>query len=226
MGLSFNFHRSRTSVGWVTYWQGSLNINEQNRIRAAAEAQEKKLDDRYTDIKSQYSRLDERLSGIKNFAKNPPPTLSPQQITQTIGVIAGDRCPATARDAAFVQAKRISGLRDRYLARIDQITREEGEVRRAHATNDGAYNELVIPLELAKREAKTDFFQNHYVKEYRTQAIEARDAILSKFIVLGSGLGDLTLDDKTVPYEYPSGPDDLSKIKNDLERLATACSEK
>jgi hypothetical protein len=96
----------------TTYWQGKRNIDEQNKLKTAAETQEKKLDDRYGEIKSQYDRLDGKLGTIKSFAKNPPSGLSPQQVNEAIRAMAGtgnlkQRANALAKEIADNVAYRI-----------------------------------------------------------------------------------------------------------------------
>jgi hypothetical protein len=69
------------------------------------------------------------------------------------------------------------------------------EVRAHHASTD-EYRELVFPLELAKTEAKPEFFRDRYVAGYRWQAMQAGDEILSKLMPWG-----MRPKDPTVPYD-------------------------
>lgn len=143
----------------ATYWQGKRNIDEQNRIKSVAEAQEKKLDDRYNEIKTQYSQLEGRLISIQNFSKHPPANLTPQQVGEAIRTMAGT---GNLKQRTIELAKTIQqGMHDREQT-LFQI--------QAGASEGDRKNSITIPQSLSL------YFRFHYLP----RVIEVRDELASR----------------------------------------------
>jgi len=56
----------------VTYWQGKQNIDEQNRVKTEARAEQQR-------IEGQYNQVQGKLDGITQFVAHPPLALIPNR---------------------------------------------------------------------------------------------------------------------------------------------------
>jgi hypothetical protein len=193
----------------TTYWQGQRNIDEQNRIKLVAEAQEKKLDDRYDEIKTQYSRLEGRLTSIQNFSKHPPANFTPQQVGEAIRTMAGS---GNLKQRAFRLANEIAEFR----------------IRRWQLGIDLSHQNDQQQMQRAAIQSISDHFRDNdlqRVKDMRDEFIplHIRNQDLDEFLRIGEmekQAQDLRARNNMPGRQTLIMPDQIERIENELRGMA------
>jgi hypothetical protein len=185
----------------TTYWQGKRNFDEQNRIKAEGQAQEKRLEERYEALKEQNDKMDGELNAIASFAKHPPSGLNPRQVNEAIRAMAG---PGNLKERAIKLSDEI--MEDPYLHGYKQ--RGFRGVMLEHVPTD--------PVKMSEwMVARSSYFRFRF----RDRVNEMRD----EFATLH--LYDERLDqelkmEREIPSTVPTYPQTIEQISDSLKELA------
>jgi hypothetical protein len=144
-------------------------------------------------------------------ANDPSPT--PAQDSNQPKPSTATGCDAASVNETFKQIRGVLKLRDDYDK--EQMNLAQKKADKEHVATEPQRQSIELDYESESSSLWKAYYQPRYDRDFRRDVENARDLI-------GAGLPK-GFETSTVPYDHPRGPDDLTKIANELKRLADAC---